>query len=136
MSTSIDAYRNVNLETANPRQVIIKLLDAGSRFLTEAENQLTVGDSPDESLAKARTVIGGLMTSLDFEAGEMAQQLLRLYLFVLDRIQTAQTERDGAGLQDAVGVLDTLRSGWEGASADEVRKSLEQKRPAGLSLKG
>ena len=66
----------------------------------------------------------------------MAQQLLRLYLFVLDRIQTAQAEGTTDGLQEAVSVLETLRSGWEGADADEVRRSIEAKRPAGLSLKG
>lgn len=136
MSLSIDAYRNVNQETASPRHVIIKALDAGARFLTEAENRITTGESPDEALGKARTIVGGLMTSLDFQAGEMAQQFLRLYLFVLDRIHVAQSTREPAGLDEARTVLETLRSGWEQMPGDEARRSLETKRPAGLSYKG
>ncbi|NNE44988.1 MAG: hypothetical protein HKN12_12345, partial [Gemmatimonadetes bacterium] len=48
----------------------------------------------------------------------------------------AQTERTAKGIDEAISVLDTLRSGWEEMPAEEARKGMESKRPTGLSLKG
>jgi flagellin-specific chaperone FliS len=137
MSASIDTYRAVNLGTATPRAIVHKLLGAGVRFLTEAEGALESGESPGEPLRKARMVVGGLMTALNFEAGEMAQNFLRLYLFVLDRIQATQAEGRDGGLGEARRVLEILQSGWEEIPADETAPATAGTvRPLGLDLRG
>jgi flagellin-specific chaperone FliS len=136
MSASIEAYRTTNLSTANPRQVLLKTFDAGVRFLGQAEEALAAGADPADGLTKARTIVGGLMVALNFEAGEMAQQLLRCYLFVLDRIQTTSVEGADAGLGEARRVLETLKSAWDEMPPGEARLPEGARRPAGLSLKG
>jgi flagellin-specific chaperone FliS len=136
MSASIEAYRNANLTTAHPRQVLLKTFDAGVRFLAEAEGACSRGEDPGEGLTKARTIIGGLMVALNFEAGEIAQQLLRCYLFVLDRIQTTSVEGADAGLGEARRVLETLRSAWEEMPPGEARLPEGARRAAGLNLQG
>ena len=135
MSTSIDTYRSVSVATSSPRAIIQKLLDAGVRFLAEAEEEIDRGESPDESLTRVRKVIGGLMTALNFEAGEIAKNLLSLYLFVLDRIQSAGPGRGSAGIAEARRVLEKLQSAWEEMPADEST-SVEAARPHGLSFRG
>jgi len=136
MSISIDAYRSVSQGTASPRQTIIRLYEAGGRFLGEAEETLAAGESAHEPLAKARTIVSGLMTSLDFEAGELAHRLLGLYLFAMDRIQATAAAGTDQGLAEARAVLDVLRSAWEEMPAEEARRGLGARRPSGLDLKG
>lgn len=136
MTLSIDAYRTANLETASPLAVIIKALAAADKFLAEAQEALAEDRPADEPLTKARTIVGGLMTSLDFEAGDLSKQLLQLYLFVLDRVQSTMADRKDAGLDDARSVLSTLRSAWEEMPAEDVRRGMSAKPPVGLRLKG
>lgn len=130
MSASIDIYRNVNVGTTSPRQVILKLYDVAIRNLTEAEEALAQGRPAAEPLKKVQAVIGGLMTALDFDAGDLSQKLLQLYLFVLDRVQAASASNRDSGLGDARRVLETVQSGWAEIPADEARQSV---RPTGES---
>ncbi len=137
MSASIDTYRNVEFATASPRHIVQKALAAAGRFLGDAEDCLRNDDSPEEALMNARTVIGGLMTALNFDAGEMAQNFLKLYLFVLDRIQTTSTEQRDTGLAEARQVLLALQTGWEEMSAEEASQSAASAgQSVGLSLRG
>jgi flagellin-specific chaperone FliS len=136
MSASIEAYRTTNLRTASPRQVLLKTFDAGVRFLADAEAACARGADPADELTKARTIVGGLMIALNFDAGEMAQQLLRCYLFVLDRIQSTSVRGEDAGLGEARRVLETLRSAWAEMPPGEARMPAGARRPAGLNLQG
>jgi flagellar protein FliS len=115
--------------------IIQKLFDASIRFLAEAEEEIERGESPEESLTRVRKVIGGLMTALNFDAGEMAENLLRLYLFVLDRIQGVDAGSPVGGLREARRVLDTLRGAWEEMPPEES-SPLATGRPHGLSFRG
>ena len=136
MSTSVDAYRTTDLTTASPRQIIIRALDTTVRLLDEAEAQLARGASAEEPLQKSRAIVGGLITSLDLEAGDLARRMLSLYVFVLDRILRSRTSGGDAGINDAARVLRTLQSAWEEMPATEARKGLDAKRDSGLRIRG
>ena len=136
MSASIDTYRSVNLGTTSPRQVVIKLYEAAVRYLTEAEDGLKTGQPFQEPLGKARQIVGGLMAALNFEAGELSQRLLQLYLFALDRIQTTGATESDAGLAEVRKVLETLKSGWEAMPAEEARQATPGVGASGLNLRG
>lgn len=136
MSASIDAYRSINLNTARPRTVLVKAYGAAIRYVAEAEEALSQGRPFQEPLGHARTIVSGLMSSLNFDAGEISQRLLQLYLFALDRFQTTSaTERD-AGLADVRRVLETVKRGWEQVPADEARMAPPPARGPGLDLRG
>jgi flagellar protein FliS len=136
MSASIDAYRTTDLGTAGPRQIIIRALDTAVRLLGDAEARLAAGASAEEPLSKARTIVGGLMTSLDLEAGDLARRMLSLYVFVLDRILRSRASSSDAGIGDAARVLRTLQSAWEEMPASDARRGLDAKREPGLRVQG
>jgi flagellar protein FliS len=122
MSVSIDAYRSINVGTANPKQIIMKLCAAAVRYLTEAEEALAQGQPHEEALKNARMIVTALMQSLNFQAGEIAQNLLRLYLFVLERIQIARVAKKGDELAKAREVMEILKTGWEEMPAVDARQ--------------
>jgi flagellar protein FliS len=137
MSASIDTYRSVDLGTASPQQIIIRLFEAAGRYLDEAVRAFERDEPALEALGSARSVVGGLMISLNFEAGEMARNLLRIYLFALDRIHTSITENRDAGLEEAIQVLGVLRSAWQEMPAEAARQSAPAAgRTAGVDLRG
>ncbi|MBZ0268698.1 flagellar protein FliS [bacterium] len=137
MTASIDVYRSVSVGTTSPRHVIIKLYATAIRDLEEATGILGRGGDASEPLTRAQSIIGGLMSALDFEAGEMAKNLLQLYLFVLDRVHESQVSGKDAGLAASVKVLQPLLSAWEEMPAEEARNA---SRPLaatpGLNLRG
>ena len=136
MSASIETYRAVNLGTTSPHRVIVQVYETGIRSLAEAEKALASGEKFEEPLGRARTVLGGLMTSLNFEAGEMSRNLLTLYLFALDRIQESSLSGQDRGLAEVRKVLEVLKSGWDGVPAEEARSHLAASRPGGFTLRG
>jgi len=123
MTASIDVYRSVSVGTTSPRHVIIKLYATAIRDLERATGILGRGGNASEPLTRAQAIIGGLMSALDFEAGEMARNLLRIYLFVLDRAHESLASSKDAGLEDAARVLRPLLSAWEEMPADEARNA-------------
>lgn len=120
MTSSIDTYRSVDVSTAPRRALVQRALDAAIIALADAESALAAGRPHDEPLRKAQTIVGGLMTALDFRAGDLAQRLLRLYLFAMDRIHKTSMDRVDRGLSDARRVLMSLRDAWSAMPADET----------------
>lgn len=121
MTRSADAYRSIDLSTAPARGIVLRAFDAAIHALEDAERELAAGRPGDEALHRAQTIVSGLMTALDFRAGEMAQRLLRLYLFVVERVHRSRIERADHGLVDCRGILSSLRAGWAEMKLDEVR---------------
>ncbi len=120
MTLSADAYRSIDLSTAPARGILLRAYDAAIRALEEAEHELAAGRPGDEALHRAQTIVSGLMSALDFRAGEMAERLLRLYLFVVERVQRTRVEGADRGLRDCRGVLGTLRAGWADMNVEEA----------------
>jgi flagellar protein FliS len=121
MTGSIDVYRNANAKTASARGVVVRVYEAAIAALEEAEASLARGESAPAPLTKAQQLVGGLMTALDFSAGEVANRLLSLYVFVSGRIQETRLDERDAGLGAARRVLETLLAAWREVPADAVR---------------
>ena len=139
MSASTHAYRNVDAGTASSRSVVIRLYATAEARLADAAERLAQGQEATDPLHKAQAVVGGLMTALDLEAGgDMAQSFLRLYLFVLDRIESSHRTGQDSGLAPAARVLAKLREGFEQMPADEARRNARplSTSTVGLHLRG
>ena len=136
MSASIDTYRSIDVGTANPRLVLLRVYEEAIGSIGEAEASLRAGESCEVPLGRVRSLVGALLASLDFDSGDIAQNLLRLYLFVLDRIHETVLDGRDHGLTQARRVLETLQAAWQEMPAEEARLGGETAKPVGLSLKG
>lgn len=137
MTASTDAYRTIDRETRSPRATVLKVFEAARHELALAEGSLAGGRSAAEPLARAQTLVGGLMSALDFSAGEMASKLMELYLFVSRRILETRMSGKDAGLAAAGRVLATLQDGWASMPPDAARPDgLPGGEGSALHLKG
>jgi len=120
------AYQRAQAETASPIQLVIMLYDGAIRFLSLAREKMDARDleARHTYLLKAQRVIAELLSSLDREkGGEVAENLGRLYYFMLQELVEANLKDQPQPIDTVIGMLRELRSSWA-----EVEK--QQKRSA------
>lgn len=103
-------------------KTISMLYEGASNFTKIAKKKMEVGDSTGRShyIKKTSAIINELSGSLNMDTGEIAQNLRRLYDFVLRSLVTAETENDVTALGDAEKVIGILESAWK--EMQEVKK--------------
>lgn len=105
-------YKETQVHTAPPETLILMLYDGAIRFLEQARKQLQAGENSDEAVTRAQDIIVELMTSLNMEAGVIAQNLYRLYDYYLYRLVLAHGTRDVQGIIEVLGHMRQLRETW------------------------
>lgn len=91
------------------------LYDGAIRFLKQAILAVKEDRLEDKSLfiGKTMDIVTELNASLDKKENEsLANQLESLYQFIQDRLLKGSIERDPHALEEALGILDTLRLAW------------------------
>ncbi|MBB85567.1 MAG: flagellar export chaperone FliS [Deltaproteobacteria bacterium] len=105
----------MEIKTATPEMVIVKLYEGALRFLRQAKQSQTEGDVAGRANAIARTlaIVSELQQSLNLEqGGEIAKNLDSLYFYVTDRLLEANARGSVQPLDEASGVLSTLNEAW------------------------
>jgi len=115
------SYHATNLESqtarATPVELVLVLTDGLLEELARARGHI-VGKRYEQkalSLDKCTEIINGLASSLDFEqGGEVVANLGRLYDYCAARLYRAGVDLDPAIIDEVVGLLTTIRAGWQG----------------------
>ncbi|HEB88689.1 MAG TPA: flagellar export chaperone FliS [Deltaproteobacteria bacterium] len=108
-------YREMEIKTATPEMVIVKLYEGALRFIRTAKHHQESGQIAGRAaaIAKALAIVNELQHSLNFrEGGEIARNLDALYFFVTDRLLEANVRGTAQPLDEAAGVLSTLNEAW------------------------
>lgn len=128
-----DAYHhyhavNLRAQTANasPVQLVLILLDGLLEELarTRAHIEARRYTQKAQSLDKCVDILNGLSSALDPErGGEVVANLARLYEYCVWRLYRAGGELDVAMVDEVIGLLQTLRGGWQGVQAQDLRRN-------------
>jgi flagellar secretion chaperone FliS len=111
----IDSYRQNEIQSRSPLELVVMLYDGALRFTSEAREAMVRGDirARQQHLSRAMAIVSELQSTLDMETGgEVAEHLDNLYGFVRDRLIDASVNQDLQPLDEARRVLTTLREGW------------------------
>jgi flagellar secretion chaperone FliS len=111
-------YRQTDIGTATPMKLVLMLYDGAIGFLNRSAEHAELGDVRNRALFanKARDIIEELNNSLNTEAGgELARQLRSLYLFMNRHLLQATMSNQTKGIREVIGLLTTLREGWQDA---------------------
>lgn len=117
-------YHAVNLDAqtsrATPVELVLLLTDGLLDELARVRGHI-VGKRYEQkanSIDKCCEIINGLSSSLDFDqGGDVVGNLASLYDFCSARLQGAGISMDPAMVDEVVGVLTTIRQGWQGVQA-------------------
>jgi flagellar secretion chaperone FliS len=111
----INAYRQTEIQSRTPLELVVMLYDGALRFLTDASAAAARNDrrARAEGVSKALAIVCELQNTLNVEAGgEIARQLDGLYGYMTSRLLDATAKRDDAALGEVHRLLSTLRDGW------------------------
>jgi flagellar protein FliS len=109
-----ERYRQVQLETASPLELIVKLYDGAIRFVTLAAKALEKSDyaAANTWLLRAQDIIDELNYNLNMDTGEIARNLRDLYLYFNKTLMEANVKKDGSNLKAVIDLLTSLRNAW------------------------
>jgi len=125
--------KRTGIEDATPHQLIMMLYDGALESLMTATGCIERKDFAGKGVAlgKAITIIGGLQGFLDLEkGGDVAKNLDRLYDYMGVRLYDATMKNDVTIVNEVVGLLKTVREGWEGIK-DEANRLHQQNKTGG-----
>ncbi len=129
----LQAYQRVNTQTsitdADPHKLIQLLYNGAIERINMAKARIQVKDyaGKGQLLNKAIEIIGGLRGFLDFEkGGELAISLEALYDYMERGLLEASLKNDVAKLDEVIGLLRSVKEGWDGIRQEVVSGQAQQ----------
>ena len=122
-----ESYRKLQVETANPIELVLMLYDRAIVLLDKAKNEILEKqyEAKGLTLDKTADIVFELLTTLDKDkGGEISSSLASLYNFVLREITDANTNLNTKALDNAKRILSELREAWESIKNN---KDIEEK---------
>ncbi|HBG17376.1 MAG TPA: flagellar export chaperone FliS [Firmicutes bacterium] len=107
-------YRQTQVETAGPLELIIMLYEGAIRFCNQAKLAIEEKNlnQANQMLQRAQDIIDELNINLNMEAGEIAVNLRSLYQFISTKLVEANIKKDLTLLNQMIALLTDLRSSW------------------------
>ena len=108
-------YQETKVLGADQGRLILMAYDGIIKFLQIATDNLKNKDylGKGRNIIKAQDLINELLCSLNYEAGEIAINLRNIYLFMINRLTYAETNKDTKSIQDVLKMLYELQKAWE-----------------------
>lgn len=117
MTTKVAAYQKADITGKTQLDLVVQVYDgaiAAYRAAGEAYRK-SDNNSGYEHMERAKRFVTHLYTTLDMDkGGEIADQLSKLYAFVINQTNLAQATKDLTQIDDNISILNNLRSGWMG----------------------
>jgi len=143
---SARAYRETDVKTASPIQLIIMLYDECLRTLDKAERAFDFEEperieAMNTHLLHAQDVITELAVSLDMEkGGEIAANLHNLYDFMVNHLSEANVNKDLQRIKEVHKLLSELKESWQEVEAkgapEATTASAAPLRSGGIQIAG
>jgi flagellar secretion chaperone FliS len=114
--SGIAAYQEMGVLTQTPGRLVVMLYDGAIKALRQAILAMQEKDFERKAkcFGKAIAIIHELNGSLDVKVGgELADNLRRLYLFMIDRLNEASMNMDTNAVEHVISLLGELNSAWK-----------------------
>ena len=118
MNPYVNQYKQNAVLTASPETILIMLYDGAINFLLRAKIAIEEKDIDQTHLyiTKTQKIIREFMDTLDMDtAGEIGENLYRLYEYLHHRLIQANIKKDTEIVDEVLGHLRSLKQTWEEA---------------------
>jgi len=115
---AIAKYKQVQVQTSGPGDVLILLYQGYFRFTAEAKAAMASGDIAlcGEKICKAHVILEELCAGLNYEvAPELCANLEALYGFCMAKLTEANVTRKVSAMDEAISPLMPLYEAWRTA---------------------
>ncbi|MDH4199795.1 MAG: flagellar export chaperone FliS [Spirochaetia bacterium] len=140
MKKGYEEYQVNQVETADPKQLVVMLYEGAIRFLEEAllnVDNFKKYDLVNTKILRAQDIITELMVSLDMDrGGEIADNLLSLYVYMKKELLEANMKKDRAMIERVLKMLRDLNVAWQKMDARPVKMDLPDPQKAEVRKAG
>ncbi|MCH1931886.1 flagellar export chaperone FliS [Shewanella sp. A25] len=126
MRGSMQSYRKVSVDSdlavASPHRIIQMLFAGALERLAQAKCAIEQGNVAQRGvlMGKAIGIVSGLNDSLNMDTeGDVANNLTRLYDFMLRRMSEANINNDVQAIDEVVAILKTIKEGWDAIPSEQ-----------------
>lgn len=125
MVNGINQYKTYQVNTATPGEQIVILYEGAQRFIEKAARALEAQDYAAVSLnvGKAQQIFAELAASLNFDAGDIAHNLNRLYDYWSWRLGQGLIHKDLEAFREVSAMVGDMAAAW----AEAVKQALTQR---------
>jgi len=108
-------YKSTNVTTASPLTLVLMMYDGALRFIQQgiAAIEERNYERANNCLCRTQDIVSELAGALDMRQGEIAENLQRLYDYMLTRLIEGNVRKDPVPLQEVIRLLQELREAWE-----------------------
>ena len=131
MYTPINQYKTTQVSTSSPEKILLMLFDGAINFSRIALDKMEKKDIAGKGnfISKAQAIVAELMNTLNHEVGgEIARNLERLYMYVINEYVEANIHNSPKALENAIKILTMLRGTWT-----EAIEIVKKERETGLA---
>jgi flagellar protein FliS len=130
-----NAYQNYlkqEVEGASQAKIVVLLYEAAIKFMRAAARAIEEKKIEDahNNLVKTQNIIYELISTLNTDAGgSIAEELMKLYEYMLWQLEEANTSKDAGRIESVVRIITPLKDAWKEVAAreNEPKKDLEAK---------
>ncbi len=139
-AASFEAYRRVDIETASQGKLIIRLFNGAIQRAEEAKRQLAKENVTlvHNNLIRAQDILAELRGALDMGAGEIAENLDKVYEYFQHLLVTANIKKDTHPIDECLNLMVSIRDTWqelfEKLAKENTPKEPPQINPHGSSV--
>ena len=130
ISNGYEKYKKVDVSTASQNKLIIMLYDGAIKFLETACAAMDKKHGVEEAhnnILKAQEIIYELLSSLNYEAGEIAERLASIYTYMNQKLTEGNISKTKPPLLEVIRYLKELKTAWEGVEEQMSKANSESK---------
>lgn len=118
----LNQYRSIQADTVPPEDRVALLYDGARRFVDQAMQALQAENHSEVSnyVGKAQRILEELSGALNFEAGEMAENLFLLYEYWTWRLGQGVVKQEPEAFKEVSAALMDMHGAWVEA-AKQIR---------------
>jgi len=107
-------YKLTQIQTAAQDKLLIMLLEGAIKFSNQGRIHITKSDyvKANESLKRAQDIVDELISSLNYEIGDIAVNLYKLYDYIKLILIEANVKKDPRKIDDALKLLNEIKEMW------------------------
>ena len=137
MDNRLGQYERTQTMGQSPLDLILKVYDGACAAYKAAEQAYRDEDfdAGFEQMERVRKFVTHLYTTLDQEkGGEVAENLAKLYAYLINQIDVIEGTKDLTALQSCMKVLSNIREGWRGVKEQSGSQSRQPEAVAAESV--
>ncbi len=108
-------YQKQEVEGATKGKIVVLLYEGAIKFLRIASKNIDDKNIQDanNNIIRAENILYELMSTLNMDAGEISENLMKLYDFMIWQLIEANRDKDKNKVESVIELLMPLRNAWK-----------------------